>query len=342
MSRRFSPATLLVLLGAATAAAVAWSGPRLLGFSSATAARGAERVVELVYESDISGIPQGAKKVEVWIPLAPSTVHQTIEEREIVVPAPRYEIVREGRFGNPAVHFELAQPPGNVGVRVRYRATVRGSVEPMYAVKANGILLADREKSLALDSNRLMLVDDRVRSLAREVTRGAKTDLERARAVYDHVLRSVAYDKTTPGWGRGDTLRACEVGKGNCTDFHSLFVSLARASGVPARFQMGVPIPEDTSSGEIPGYHCWAEFFLEGRGWVPVDASEAWKHPDRREEYFGTYVPNRLLLVTGRDLVLSPRHASEPLNLWIAPYVEVDGRPLDEVKALFSFAALQS
>ena len=137
------------------------------------------------------------------------------------------------------------------------------------------------------------------------------------------------------------TLRACEVGKGNCTDFHSLFISLARASGIPARFEMGVPLPEDTASGPIPGYHCWAEFFLEGRGWIRVDASEAWKHPELHEQYFGTYVPNRLQFVTGRDLVLSARHESTPLNLWIAPYVEVDGKPLDEVKALFSFAALQ-
>jgi hypothetical protein len=66
---------------------------------------------------------------------------------------------------------------------------------------------------------------------------------------------------------------ACEVGRGNCTDFHSLFIGLARAAGIPARFVMGFPLPVGQSEGGITGYHCWAEFYDEGLGWVPLDAS---------------------------------------------------------------------
>jgi hypothetical protein len=40
------------------------------------------------------------------------------------------------------------------------------------------------------------------------------------------------------------------------------------------------------ASGKIPGYHCWAEFYSGGE-WVPVDASEAWKHPERHQYYLG-------------------------------------------------------
>ncbi len=57
----------------------------------------------------------------------------------------------------------------------------------------------------------------------------------------------------------------------------------ARAVGVPARFLIGVPLPARESAGAIGGYHCWSEFWLDGRGWVPVDASEAHKQPELHE-----------------------------------------------------------
>ena len=94
------------------------------------------------------------------------------------------------------------------------------------------------------------------------------------------------YDKTGTGWGRGDTLWACDSKRRNCTDFHSLFMSMARSQGIPARFEIGFPIPAAKTSGEIPGYHCWSEFYLNRKGWVPVDISEAWKNQAKKDYYF--------------------------------------------------------
>ena len=149
----------------------------------------------------------------------------------------------------------------------------------------------------------------------------------------------MTYEKQTPGWGTGDTLRACEVGTGNCTDFHSLFISLARARGIPARFQIGLPIPQKPE-GEIPGYHCWAEFYLNGVGWVPVDASEAWKDRERLAYFFGTYDPNRLAVSMGRDIQLVPAPASGPVNIFFRPVVEVDGKTFDGLELKFQFQDL--
>ena len=82
------------------------------------------------------------------------------------------------------------------------------------------------------------------------------------------------------GWGQGDIEWACDKRYGNCTDFHALFIGLLRASGIPARFSIGYAIPTG-AGGDIPGYHCWADFYVDGVGWFPVDASEAWKHKDK-------------------------------------------------------------
>jgi transglutaminase-like putative cysteine protease len=147
------------------------------------------------------------------------------------------------------------------------------------------------------------------------------------------------YDKTVPGWGRGDTVRACLLGTGNCTDFHSLFISMAHAAEIPARFKIGLTVPAE-EQGEIPGYHCWAEFYEEGRGWRPVDASEAWKHPERKEVYFGNFDTNKFLISVGRDINLVPRQSRPPVNILFYPYVEVDGKEWNGVKTSFQFKNL--
>ena len=68
------------------------------------------------------------------------------------------------------------------------------------------------------------------------------------------------YSKEGKGWGRGDSDWACDSKFGNCTDFHSLFISLARSQKIPAKFEIGFPLPDKRGAGDIPGYHCWAKF----------------------------------------------------------------------------------
>ena len=186
-----------------------------------------------------------------------------------------------------------------------------------------------------------MVVDEEVRKRTRNAIQGKKTWAEEARAIYEDVIRRMSYDKTAPGWGRGDTVRACLLGKGNCTDFHSLFISMAHAAEIPARFKIGLTIPGE-ATGEIPGYHCWAEFYEEGKGWRPIDASEAWKYPARKEVYFGNFDTNKFLISVGRDIDLVPKQSGPPVNIFFYPYVEVDGKEWNGVKTSFQFKNLKT
>jgi len=120
-------------------------------------------------------------------------------------------------------------------------------------------------------------------------------------------------------FGNGNSIYACDIGVGNCTDYHSYFMSLLRTMDVPVRFHMGFPIP-DGDSGKIFGYHCWADFYVEGRGWTPVDISEADKIPEKSDYFFGTVDKNRLELTTGRDLEL--KNYKRYINFFIYPLVE--------------------
>jgi transglutaminase-like putative cysteine protease len=89
---------------------------------------------------------------------------------------------------------------------------------------------------------------------------------KKGRALYDHVLDRMKYDKSGTGWGRGDAQYACDVKTGNCTDFHAYFIALARSIGIPARFAIGFTIPAETNEGRITGYHCWADFMPTANG----------------------------------------------------------------------------
>ena len=138
----------------------------------------------------------------------------------------------------------------------------------------------------------------------------------------------MSYDKSGEGWGRGDSAFACDVGRGNCTDFHALFMACCIVRGIPSRFQIGLygPAAATAETTELGGYHCWAEFYADG-AWVPVDISEADKHPEQAERHFGRHSPNRITLSTGRDLTLEPPQQGPALNAFVNPYVEVRGAP---------------
>ena len=140
-------------------------------------------------------------------------------------------------------------------------------------------------------------------------------------------------------FGNGNSMYACDIGVGNCTDYHSYFMSLSRTLDVPARFHMGFTISQG-NSGNIAGYHCWADYYVEGEGWHPVDISEADKNPEKAEYFFGTINANRIDMTTGRDFVLEG-YDNGLLNLFIYPVLEVNDKISSEFTKGFSYKNLK-
>ena len=299
------------------------------------AAAAVQRAFHVSYIARIAGLPAGAKHIQIWVPLATSRDGQQILRRTIQAGVP-YDVDKDPIYGNDILHAALTPPvPATLELQVEYDALVEGG-NRLADAPADAASLPPGVQTMYLRAERLTVIDDQVRRMAAEATRGRATTVERARAIYECVIRHMQYDKQMPGWGRGDVVRACAVGKGNCTDFHSLFIAMARAAGIPARFKIGATVPSDAATSTF-GYHCWAEFYVPERGWIPVDASEAWKHPERLDEYFGTEDMNKLTVSVGRDLRLAPAQQGEPVNIFIRPYVEVDGRPFDGVEMQFQW-----
>ena len=287
------------------------------------------------YIATVKDVPAGLKQMKVWIPLPVSRGGQTITDVRIESPL-RWMKTAEGTFGDRYAYTTIDHPTaGDFMVKVRFRGA-RNEITTTRLVERHA---SQAELKRALKADKLVTLSPRVRKLANEVTAGRMTAIEQAHAVYDYLLATMKYDKTIPGWGHGDTERACDIKAGNCTDFHSLFMSMVRAKGIPARFVIGFPMPSD--HGTVTGYHCWAEFYVNGKGWIPVDPSEASKTTDaaRRAYLFGNLDPDRVQFTIGRDLVLNPPTA-EPLNYFIYPHAEANGKEVGTPAIALEYTAV--
>ena len=293
------------------------------------------KTFDATYTAVVAHVPAGLPELNVWIPLPASRGWQHVSNVTIDAPFP-FTRHRERMFGNEYAFATIPNPPaGDLTIRVRFTASRKEAIEPAERNASRSEL----QRSLRAD--RLVTLSPRVRKLADEVTKGIHDPYEQAHAIFNYLLATMKYDKTIPGWGEGDTERACDIKAGNCTDFHSLFISLARAKGIPARFVIGFPLT--STDGRVSGYHCWAEFFVKGRGWVPVDASDAskLKDPAAQQALFGSLDPNRVQFTMGRDLVLTPK-TSDPLNYFIYPRAEAGGKTIGQPSISLHFREITS
>ena len=280
---------------------------------------------DLRWRIQLDSIPPGSQEAMVWVALPQARPEQRVTHLKVQSDQ-HYDLVTDPEFGNQVALFRIPNP-GSSWSTVFSATVERDPVGPQTAT------LSVDERKLYLREEALVSLSDHIRSVADSV--GGT-----ARSRYDFVLQRMDYDKTTPGWGKGDSERACAVGKGNCTDFHSLFMSLSRVEGVPAVFEMGYSMLPAGETEKAGGYHCWAWFYDDASAsWVPVDISEADKHPEKAEYFFGKLDAERVLFSRGRDIRL-PGMKGSPLNyLPAGAYVEVDGKPHQAVTRTITYPA---
>jgi transglutaminase-like putative cysteine protease len=298
------------------------------------------RSFEFTYHCAIRQIPPNAHLVRIWIPVASSDAHQSVTIRKISASV-AIHLTRNARSGNRMLYAEIRHPKVSTAeFTIKYDVTRREYSEGSYA----SLMRYNQDPEPLnpalvsfLEPDRLVPTGGIIKEIAYTQTRGRQGEINKAYSLYNYVFHTMRYDKSGTGWGRGDALWACDAHHGNCTDFHSLFIALARSQKIPARFSIGFPLPRDSSEGSISGYHCWAEFYVHGLGWVPVDISEAWLTPSLHDFYFGSLDASRVRFSGGRDLTLTPKQAGPPVNYFVYPYVEVDGRPLTSMQNKFTF-----
>ncbi len=314
-------------------------------------------MTKFTYKAVVPEIPKDTKVVELWLPIPSDSEWQTVRDLQVSSPVP-YRITQEQKFGNRMVYVRdegLGKKEGVLEVSVSFlveRKEVRvlgndGQVVKTCSCPTNcNCEHCRKSKELAelgLRPERLVPVGGRFLSIAQEVTQGKAAKLDKIRALFEHVVSTMQYDykRESPKLGEGDVAFVCDFRKGNCSDFHSYLISLARSLGIPAYLEygfpiVGIPLPNPLpKEGKIAGYHCWAWVYDEQIGWFPVDASDARRwldagKPEIKDFLFGNLVLERSAVAfsRGRDITLNPPQKGASLNYFIYPYAEADGQPI--------------
>ncbi len=297
------------------------------------------REAYIEYKFVVGELPSSAENIRIWVPLPATLPIQEVDGLVIKSPVP-YKIGTEPIWDNSILYFELdGDSARKTPIEFSMAFTVKR--QELKALSKKPVQLATFKdgkdgQGKYLRPSRMGPHSDIVKRLAKRAASGESRVEDKARHIYDFVLKNMDYNKQKPGWGKGDVSRVClaiaggENGTGNCTDFHSFFAALLQTQNVPVLFEMGYPLHVGGGSS-VGGYHCWASFYTEDYGWVPVDISEADKAPKLVDYYFGSIDENRLTFSRGRDIVLVPEQAGEPLNyLGPDPYIEIDGKAFED------------
>ncbi len=285
---------------------------------------------------------EDSKDVRLWIPYPVSNSEQAIEDVRIDGNFTKSGIYREKETGNLALYAEWTKAAKERSLTLSFNASAMELIKKDSPTEESDIPLEIREY---LKSTEFIPTDGKVREIALQVTKGKKKVSEKARAVYEWVVENTYRDQNVKGCGVGDVEKMLVQKGGKCADISSVFVAVARAAGVPAREVFGIRLGKKDNEDMTGGHHCWVEFYVPGYGWVPADPADVRKamltnNLDLKgaqsyiDYYFGAVDEYRIAVAKGgRGYYLSPRQNDKPLNYFMYPYAEVNGKALDWLAA---------
>jgi len=335
------------LLGAAVVAALPWRRLR--------AATG-WRTFEVATRAEISRA-QGVSRAWLPVPLNADTDWQRALGNTWNGNAKRMEEMRVGKYGVPMLYAEWA--PGTEAPFVELKSRFSTRDRAVDITRSGAQSLGSAEIALYTAPTEYIPCDGLIRETAlMRAAKGAQTDLEKGRAIYEWIVQHTARDPKTKGCGTGNVKAMLESGNlgGKCADLNGLFVGMCRSLGIPARDVYGIRVASSklgykslgaNTSTITKAQHCRAEFFAEGIGWVPVDPADVRKvmleEPpgnlplqDAKVEaahkrLFGSWEMNWLALNTAQDVVL-PNSKGPKLPFFMYPNGESGGERLDSLE----------
>ncbi len=322
MNRYFTPIFLIILIFIATS-----------GYAASTASNH----IDMIF--DLSQYPID-KDVKLWIPYPVSSQYQDISDIQISGNFTKSAIYTDKKFNTPMLFAQW--PIGTTARNLRFSFN---------AVRLEVIRrdFTDIDApwdptnfSKWLEPTNLGPIDGPVKKLAESITKDKKTMLTKAKAIYDWICDNMYREPATTGCGKGDVCALLKKPGGKCTDIHSVFVAICRAVGIPAREIFGIRLGKKEIQNISKWQHCWAEFYLPGYGWIPVDPADVRKlmlkknlalndpqTVELRNYFWGGWDAFRVKLAMGRDLTLTPTQKGPSLNTFGYPYAEVSGNPLN-------------
>jgi transglutaminase-like putative cysteine protease len=311
----------------------------ILSMFIASAALAANRSGVVTLDVDLSA-QTSDKEAKLWIPYPLTDRHQKVSDIKVSGDFSSSGVYTDVTYGTPMLYAQWPATAKSRKLSFSFsvdRQEIRQINLPTKEPKWNQADYAEYLKPTSLGP-----IDGEVKKLADSITKGKKTVLAKARAIYDWCCSNMYRDPLTVGCGKGDVCALLQKPGGKCTDISSVYIALCRAAGVPAREVFSVRLGKKAEEDVTTYQHCWAEFFLPGYGWVtadPADVRKAMlveklelidaKAKEYREYFWGGIDAYRVVLAFGRDVVLNPAQSGAPLNTFGYPYAEVGGKAID-------------
>jgi transglutaminase-like putative cysteine protease len=293
----------------------------------------------MTIEVDLSSQAKG-QTARLWLPYPVTDRNQLISDIETTGDYSAIGVYTDRTYGTPILYAEWPKDATSRTLAFSFkveRQEIRRRAFPSQEPPWNPTDYKDYMKPTVLGP-----IDGVVKSLSDSITKGKRTVLEKAKAIYDWTCENMYRDPNTLGCGKGDVCLLLQKPGGKCTDISSVFIALARAAGVPAREVFSVRLGKKPQEDVTTWQHCWAEFFLPGYGWVSVDPADVRKKMliekldikdaktnAYRDYFWGNIDPYRVVVAYGRDVALNPPQTGSPLNTFGYPYAEVGGHPID-------------
>jgi transglutaminase-like putative cysteine protease len=197
------------------------------------------------------------------------------------------KIEHDSRYGAEMAHFEWKAGEAAPFAEVTSRISTRDRATD-FAAPGKAAPLSDADRKLYMAGTDLIRTDGLVKETSGKITAAAKTDVEKAEAIYQWIVDNTFRNPKTRGCGIGDIAAMLKTGdlNGKCADLNALYVGLARAAGLPARDVYGIRVAPSkfgykslgaNSETITKAQHCRAEVYLDSFGWVPADPADVRK-----------------------------------------------------------------
>jgi len=325
----------------------------------------------LIKNAFVVKVPKDAQTTRIWFAVPQEDAYSKITDFKVVSDEP--VSYNWDSWRNKVGYLEVrgaAKPEIHITETFALtRTEMRNTIDP----KATRPLTDAERTALSryLTPTTYVIINDQIKALAQQITGGETNPVLAARKIYDWTLQNIDYWVKYP-----DHLKASSTGSteyclrtktGNCTDFHSLFASLAMAAGIPTRMVYGSLLKPTLDGVPVDAsYHCWIQFYAPNLGWLPLDVSLANIYgkefpltdqnkklvelttatgykgfdPSKIDYYFGNLDDRRVVWSVGRDLMMQPPQDDGPVNSFPKAYVEIDGKTSTDWTRTFTYKSL--
>lgn len=293
----------------------------------------------ITMEFDLSSQPN-EKDTRLWIPYPISDEDQLITEIHVTGDYAESGVYTDQKYSTPILYAKWDKGAASRKLTFSFHVERQEVVRRDFPQKEKA--WNPEDFTMYLQPTSLGPINGQVKDLADTITKGKTSVATKTKAIYDWVVENMHRDPETIGCGKGDVCALLAAPGGKCTDIHSVFIALCRAAGVPAREIFGIRQGKEPVVDITTWQHCWAEFYLPGYGWVPVDPADVLKKmlvdklqlsdpaiKEARQYFWGAWDQYRVKLAVGRDIQLNPFQEGAPLNDFGYPFAQIGSETLD-------------